>query len=230
MSLLQEPDFDIAATVQSQYADSPNLRAIIDAFWAAMNPDADLESLYNNMINVLTAQGFGLDVWGRIVAVGRSLLALDEESPYFGFQPVQGVTMGRVRGFNNAPFYAPATRTYRLEDEAYRAFVLIKAMVNISDSSLASINSIVQAMFPDEDIMVQHSGTMALRLTLRTTLTPAQKAALFALPWAPAGVMVDVYEVITPTFGFDGSRLHPFNNGTFSTYTPMSIEDYMNSH
>ena len=78
-------DFHIDATVQSQYAASPHIRALVDAYWEALNPDADIDLIYKNMIDPDTAVGFGLDVWGRIVAIGREYLAADEENIYFGF-------------------------------------------------------------------------------------------------------------------------------------------------
>ena len=38
--------WDIAETVQSQYATSKRMRAVIDAFWQAINPKADIDLLY----------------------------------------------------------------------------------------------------------------------------------------------------------------------------------------
>ena len=68
--------WDIAETVQSQYATSKRMRAVIDAFWQAINPKSDIDLLYRKLVNPRTAEGYGLDVWGRIVAIGRSYLAV----------------------------------------------------------------------------------------------------------------------------------------------------------
>ena len=76
--------WDIAETVQSQYATSKRMRAVIDAFWQAINPKSDIDLLYTKLVNPRTAEGYGLDVWGRIVAIGRSYLAVDDDTPYFG--------------------------------------------------------------------------------------------------------------------------------------------------
>lgn len=213
-----DDNFYIDATVQSQYAASPHLRALVDSFWEAINPDADIESIYQNMVNIDTAVGFGLDVWGRIVAIGREYVAADEENIYLGFNPPEGVPNDRIDTFDNAPFYKAINGKVRLADDAYRTYILIKAMINIGDSTLSSINLMLKDLLPNSDIFCIHVDTMVLRIVVRSKITEADKQALLNLPWLPAGVGLEFYQVITPTFGFNGSELEPFNQGTFATY------------
>lgn len=215
-------DFHIDATVQSQYAASPHIRALVDAYWEALNPDADIDLIYKNMIDPDTAVGFGLDVWGRIVAIGREYLAADEENIYFGFNPETAINP-RLDTFNNAPFYKKIDGKIRLADSAYRTYIFIKAMINIGDCSLASINRMLKLMFPNAEIYCLHVDTMVLRLVIRSKLAEADKQALLNLPWLPAGVGLEIYQIITPTFGFNGSGLNPFNQGTFPTYEIKNI-------
>lgn len=210
-------DFHIDATVQSQYAASPHIRALVDAYWEALNPDADIDLIYKNMIDPDTAVGFGLDVWGRIVAIGREYLAADEENIYFGFNPNSSIN-SRLDTFDNAPFFKKIDGKVRLADPAYRTYIFIKAMINIGDCSLASINRMLKLMFPNAEIYCLHVDTMVLRLVIRSELAAADKQALLNLPWLPAGVGLEMYQIITPTFGFNGSGLMPFNQGTFPTY------------
>ena len=209
--------FHIDATVQSQYAASPHLRALVDGFWEALDPDADIESIYNNMVNLDTAVGFGLDVWGRIVAIGREYVAVSDENHYFGFATEEaGVVNDRLGTLDEQPFYEPVNGKIILSDSAYRTYILIKAMVNIGDGSLASINRMLKLLFPDIRIYCVHADTMVLRLVINDHISSADKQALLNLPWLPAGVGLDIYQVITPTFGFDGSGLQPFDQGTFA--------------
>lgn len=215
-------DFYIDATVQSQYAASPHIRALVDAYWEALNPDADIDLIYKNMIDPDTAVGFGLDVWGRIVAIGREYVAADEENIYFGFNSETAINP-RLDTFNNAPFYKKIDGKIRLADSAYRTYIFIKAMINIGDCSLASINRMLKLMFPNAEIYCLHVDTMVLRLVIRTKLAEADKQALLNLPWLPAGVGLEMYQIITPTFGFNGSGLNPFNQGTFPTYEIKNI-------
>lgn len=210
--------FHIDATVQSQYAASPHIRALVDSFWEAINPEADINEIYEKMVDPDTAEGFGLDVWGQIVAIGREFIAVDEQYKYLGFNPPPGMPNPRLNSFNNAPFYRPVTGKVRLADDAYRTYIFIKAMINIGDSTLASINKMLAFMFPDTEISCLHVDTMILRLLVKGKISAASKQALLNLPWLPAGVGLQLYQVITPTFGFNGSGLEPFNCGTFATY------------
>ena len=210
--------WDIAETVQSQYATSKRMRAVIDAFWQAINPKSDIALLYKKLVNPRTAEGWGLDIWGRIVAIGRSYLAVEDDTPYFGFDPPEGVKNERLNSFGNAPFYKQIMGKVRLADTMYRTYVFLKALINISNSSLASLNQAVKLLFPDADIQILHTGTMVLRVLVLSPLSESDKAALDNLSWIPAGVGLEMYQVITPTFGFAGTGLKNFNNGTFATY------------
>ena len=210
--------WDIAETVQSQYATSKRMRAVIDAFWQAINPKSDIDLLYKKLVNPRTAEGWGLDIWGRIVAIGRSYLAVEDDTPYFGFDPPDGVKNERLNSFGNAPFYKQIMGKVRLADTMYRTYVFLKALINISNSSLASLNQAVKLLFPDADIQILHTGTMVLRVLVLSPLSESDKAALDNLSWIPAGVGLEMYQVITPTFGFAGTGLKNFNNGTFATY------------
>lgn len=213
-----DDNFYIDATVQSQYAASPHVRALVDSFWEAINPEADINEIYKKMVDPETAEGFGLDVWGQIVAIGREFIAVDEQYKYLGFNPPPGMPNPRLNSFNNAPFYRPVTGKVHLADDAYRTYIFIKAMINIGDSTLASINKMLAFMFPDTEISCLHVDTMILRLLVKGKISAASKQALLNLPWLPAGVGLQLYQVITPTFGFNGSGLEPFNCGTFATY------------
>ena len=210
--------WDIAETVQSQYATSKRMRAVIDTFWQAINPKSDIDLLYKKLVNPRTAEGWGLDIWGRIVAIGRSYLAVDDDTPYFGFDPPEGVKNERLNSFGNAPFYKQVMGKVRLADTMFRTYVFLKALINISNSSLASLNQAVKLLFPDADIQILHTGTMVLRVLVLSPLSESDKAALDNLSWIPAGVGLEMYQVVTPTFGFAGTGLKNFNNGTFATY------------
>ena len=210
--------WDIAETVQSQYATSKRMRAVIDAFWQAINPKADIDLLYKKLVNPRSAEGYGLDVWGRIVAIGRSYLSVEDTNPYFGFDPPAGGKNDRLGTFNVTPFYKKILGKVRRTDPMYRTYVFLKALINISDSSQASLNRMMKMLFPDADGQGLHTGTMVLRILILSPLSESDKASLDYLPWLPAGVGLEMYQVITPTFGFAGTGLQNFCKGTFATY------------
>ncbi len=131
-------------TVISQYRSSPVLMQLLERIEEWLSQDANLEDFYNLIWNVDTAQGYGLDVWGRIVVIGRVLEI--PTGPYFGF----GEAGDRV-GFDQGPFYngQSTTSSFTLTDDVYRRLIMAKAAYNITDGSIPAINAILMNLFPD---------------------------------------------------------------------------------
>ena len=216
-------EFNIDKVVQSQYANSKRINDIINNFWDCINPENDIKNIYDKIINLNTAVGFGLDIWGRIVAISREFISIELKNKYLGFDP-QGVHHTRIDTLDNAPFYQRIDGKVLLSDEGYRFYILIKALINISNSSLYNLNSMLNMLFGDnKNIMIIHTDTMALRLLILSDVPEVAKSALLRMNWLPAGVNLDIYQVITPTFGFNGSFLHPFNQGTFCSDVPRDL-------
>jgi hypothetical protein len=219
---MNEENFDIDLTIQSQYGASPHIQGVIHNYYDDVNPQKDIDLIYDKMINLYTAEGYGLDVWGRIVNIDRDYVAIDENFDYLGFDN-RPYNMDRIETFNNAPFYKVVNGKVQLQDDAYRTYILIKAMLNISNVSLNSLNYIFKQLFSDVTLYVLHVETMILRLVVMGQFTEAQKGAIQNIDWLPAGVGLQFYHLITPTFGFNGSGLESFNNGTFATYEIIHV-------
>lgn len=134
---------DFERTILTQYSSAAKLCALITTFNDYIDPSANLEAFYDMIWNIDTAQGYGLDVWGRIVGVERTLTVVD--TSFFGFQ------QGEWRGFNQAPFYSGklTTENFTLTDQAFRAYIFAKAAANITDSSIPAINAIMMSLFPN---------------------------------------------------------------------------------
>lgn len=135
--------FDPAQTLISQYANSPVLTGLIDALGYSIDRHADFDNFYDLLWNISTAQGFALDIWGRIVGVGRALFMSEE---FFGFSEA-----GDSSPFGQGVFYRAevATPNYLMTDIAYRRVIMAKAALNITDGSIPAINAILMALFPD---------------------------------------------------------------------------------
>jgi hypothetical protein len=132
-------------TVISQYINNPPLLALVDTFNEAADGRALTEIFYNDLWNIDTATGYGLDVWGRIIGIDRSMRVLTG-SLYWGFESaLPGVTT-----FGFGPFYngqalrEPFTIT---DDDDYRRLILAKAATNLSDGSITSVNKILMDFF-----------------------------------------------------------------------------------
>lgn len=204
------------ATIYSQYSNSPVIQALLAAFNAEMDPQVNINGFYNLMWNVSTAQGYGLDVWGRIVGVTRYVQLATVN--FFGFQEQAG-----SNPFGQQSFYLGTAggTTYALTDAAFLVLILAKALANISNCSIATYNTILRELFPGEgNAYVSDTGAMTERLTFEFALTPVQLAILkqSGAIQAPTGVGFTIMQVAVPfTFGFAeaGYSAQSFNNGAF---------------
>ena len=56
--------YNVESTIGSQYANSPTIDALIASMNTWMDPTPNLQQFYAFVWNILTAHGFGLDIWG----------------------------------------------------------------------------------------------------------------------------------------------------------------------
>ena len=185
-------------TILSQYAASPTINAIVQSLNDAIDPSADIVNFYNNVWNIKTAQGNGLDIWGQILGVQRNLAI--PSTNYFGFEEAVSGTTGS-QPFNQAPFFSgvAATSNYAMSDTQFRQCLMVKAAANISDLSIKSINALLQAQFgvnngtdPYGQAYIQDTGGMAFVYYLNFAPSAGQIALVNSsgvFP-RPAGVAV----------------------------------------
>lgn len=64
----------VRQTIISQFANSPTILRIIESQNEAIDPSADIDNFYDLVWNIDTAQGFALDIWGRVVGIDRNAL------------------------------------------------------------------------------------------------------------------------------------------------------------
>ncbi len=209
---------NVEKTIISQYANSRSILQLITNMNQYIDQSANFQAFYDFVWNVDTAQGFGLDIWGEIVGVGRYLQIPGQEK-YFGFD--DGV--GDYAPFGSAPFYVEdaETETYRLADDAYRVLILAKAMSNIIATNSKAINQLLQNLFPGRGrCYVLDLGNMTMRYIFEFTLAPYEKAIVNTSGVLPhgAGVQIEVLEIPYPdVFGFAeaGVTSAPFDQGVF---------------
>lgn len=206
---------NVEQTIGSQYANSPTLRQMIDSMNQFFDPRADIQAFYDAVWNVNTAQGFGLDIWGKIVGVSRQLTVPNTDLIAFGFKE------GGAPSFDIATFYegGPNTTTYTLDDLNYRKLILAKAFSNISICSAASINQQLKNLFPGRGrAYVNDYRDMTMRFTFEFALEPFELAILLqsGAPTRPAGVQSLILEIDRANlFGFAEGMGQTFGNGVF---------------
>lgn len=187
------PAFDVWATLMAQYANSPALTAMITAFNAAMDFTQTIDNFYDLLWNVFTAQGYGLEVWGRIVGVVRTI-SIPGSVQFFGFTEAGTSWTGFGQGIFASPGSA-LTQNYILQDIDFRRLVLAKAAGNISDGSIISVNKILLSLFPGRGKCFVADGlNMSLTFTFNFSITPAELAIVSQLNVIPqaVGVIVNV--------------------------------------
>lgn len=187
------PWFDWWRTVIGQYANSPIIDQLINNFFQYLDQTQNFDSFYDLMWNVDTAQGYGLDALGRKVGVQRSL-QLPGGVTYLGFEEANS-----WEGFGQGGFYSGGsiTSNFILSDTDFRTLVFAKALGNISDGSIPSVNQLLLNLFPGRGrCYVQDNQDMSLTYVFQFGLTPPEAAIVAqsgVLPTA-AGVAVTIQQ------------------------------------
>ncbi len=187
-----EPVFDVWRTVLSQYANSDILMALILNMVDCVDQQSNIDNFFDFIWNVDTAQGYGLDVWGRIVGVTRVLHIASGD--FFGFSGPPGSS---GEPFNQAAFYngSGLTSNFSLLDNDYRRLIFAKALSNICDGTIKAINQILINLFPLRGNCYATDGNdMTMTYTFEFPLSPVELAIVSqsgVLP-KPVGVFATV--------------------------------------
>lgn len=215
---------DVLEAIQSQYAASPHMLALLVNKAALADPGKDLMLWYMSIFNPKTARGVGLDIWGRIVGASRTIEI--EYRSWFGFA-----------GTGCAPFYSddeswekvpwteqgtfwrgtPAYITSDLEDEGFRELIFWKASANIASAEAPALNELLQRIFPGQTAYIVETGVMKIRVVSLFGLTDTQEALFrrYGLLAKGAGVGVSWLSMPHTVFGFAGTGFAPFNQAPF---------------
>lgn len=184
---------DYLKTVISQYGNSPTLLAMIATMNDSINCDADADKILTYIWDIDTAQGFGLDILGEIIGVGR-ILNLPPVGTYLGFNEGQSMTGDDYNTFNNGIFYSgPETGAYVLSDTVYRTLIKVKALSNISDGTPYSYNRLLSLLFAQK-VYVKELSPLHMQYIFELPLEPYQLAILISpdIVPRPAGVAVTI--------------------------------------
>ena len=164
-------------TYLSQYANSDTLTALIETINDALDPSNSIDDFYNRLWNVNTAEGYGLDVWGRIVGVSRVIYVPSVISGnFFGFQEAGDPEAE----FGQSPFYNGAvTQSYILSDDDFRLLIKVKACANKDDCSIPSLNLKLMVLFPGRgNAYVIDNNDMTMTLAFTFSLRPVEVTIL----------------------------------------------------
>jgi hypothetical protein len=232
--------------IQSQYSASKKILALAGGFQSRLLPEADVDLFYRKMFDIYTAEGVGLDNWGVILGIGRSIpgpylidcfgFDLSERHPFDQYPFVEDFLFIPVERnlLENANSVPPgcllsnhnSSRSYiTLDDESFRLLLLYKAMANISASTAEVQNSLLAMLvatgisaFPRAAYVLEVDA-MVIRWVFEDFLNPLQLAVFKAAGTLArgAGVGWELYAVNPQeVFGFDGGDWQPFGQAPFA--------------
>jgi hypothetical protein len=215
---------NVEQTIISQFCNSPTLVQLIKNFDQYIDPSVNIDAFYDNVWNIDSAVGKGLDIWGKIVGLDNGrLLKIASAEIDFGFSEAGTAS---ATTFGSGVFYSgvPVSQNYYLSDDAFRTLILVKALANISDGSAPSINRLLQNLFAGRGrAYVNDLGNMQMRFTFEFYLQPFELAIMTNSGVLPrtTGVLATVVQIPQgSTFGFSEAgtlSAAPFGSGTFFT-------------
>lgn len=182
--------------IQSQYAASKKIMLLAAQYQDQLDPHADVDLFYREMFDIYTAEGVGLDNWGAILQIPRTII--DSETN-------QSIT---------------------LNDTYYRLQLLYKALANISASTAEAQNKLLQVLVGTDmnrdsvPVYVIEIDTMVIRWVFETFLDATRMLVFEAVGTLArgAGVGWELYAIDpAQVFGFDGSGMNPFNQAPFAS-------------
>lgn len=204
---------DPRQTVIAQYANSPVLLSVINHFCQAMKICGFFTDFYNHIWNIDTANSHGLDIWGIIVGVNRTVETFT--GFFWGFNE-ETLLLARPyhddTGYNDGLTDPTDRRTalgmFRDEQELkgevtfddvnFRKLILTKAHANISDYTISDLNAILMLLFGDttkhHEVYVRDNHNMTLTLVLNWIPNSDEVALIMnsGMLFRPAGVELDV--------------------------------------
>jgi Protein of unknown function (DUF2612) len=202
----------LGKTVQKEYSNSATLLALLADFDQWVDLAAFSDEFLAYVWDIDTAQGFGLDILGRILGQSRYLQIEQSPNNNFGFNIGAGPGT-QWQPWSQAPFYggqAAGTVSFALQDEYYRKLLLVKAAANIATCDVPTINSLMRAMFGDRGrCYVGYDPAVPMHIGYHFEFfpTPVEKSIIQSgiFPQPAGTIATFIYEVIDyAPFGFAG--------------------------
>lgn len=179
---------------------SVTLKTLIDSINSIIqtnliDPACDIEK----QSSILTATGIWLDYIGERLKYPRPLIAADNFL-WFGFD-------GNGFGFDQANFTPGGTNKAGIDDESYRALLIVRGGQLLTDCSIPSLNATLQGAFGSGHYI--DNGDMTVDVILDNSLDDTIIIAVVesGLITKPAGVKIRNILIadLSGNFGFDGN-------------------------
>lgn len=196
----------------NQMTESPNYMKIINAI-AREFDNLDQIFKYIGTLDVRTARGVWLDLFGSIVGQGRTV-DIDLTYQYFGYRDIDS----NLGGYGTGAYWyfgAPDQKANVLNDTDYRRVIMAKAAKNTGDTSHISIVQVLSLIFPDSDVNSANAGNANVSISVSGTIDENMLALIKGgkiLPLA-AGVGLNSFLNPEPSLNFGYSNIAPDAKG-----------------
>lgn len=177
---------NLEQTIISQYGNSSTIGMLIRNMNEYISPTASIWQFYNFVFNIMTAQGYGLDVWGRILQVSRDVLA----DPVFVLDDAAYRSLLLVKALSNI-----SASTAQSINTLLTNWLTGRGKCWVNDNGGMSLTYVFTfPLEPFEKVILLQSG-----IFLR-----------------PAGVLANTLIFNRPCFGFKGTNTYTgFNQAPF---------------
>ncbi|CAK7192754.1 hypothetical protein COMNV_00962 [Commensalibacter sp. Nvir] len=216
--LVFDPDnppscLDPDSTVIAQYANSPILLKLVHRFSENIKVCGFFTDFYNHIWNIETANGQGLNIWGIIVGINRTVETFT--GFFWGFNE-ETLLLARPyhddTGYNDGLTDPTDRRTalgmFRDEQELqgeitfndvnFRKLILAKAHANISTYTVSDLNKILMLIFGNKteghEVYIQDNQDMSVTIVFNWIPNSDEVAILMnaGILFKPAGVEANV--------------------------------------
>ena len=190
-----------------QYANSPVLVSLDDGLRSLFDDSGFVKDWYDTIINIKTATGYGLDIWGRILNMSREVNYGGTTYYLKGAQTIVGKT------FTDSEM-----------EDFYRLILQITAMRYLGNASMYFINNVLAMIWGKygRAYCVEY-GPMQIRYVFEFYLDDVLKAMIESLNMHPSGVITS-YEYL-PLGDFMGFHVASETQPN-QPYTPFDVKPF----
>lgn len=212
-SRVQAVDFsvDLLQAILWQYNDATRLQYLLNQkqAWYDETQTAFWEDWVRDVFDLVTANEFGLSVWGVILGIPLSI-----GQPGTGARHVFGFGVYN-QNFNNGNFGRDSAGVAALTLEQKRLVLRLRYYQLVSDGSVPHTNMVLQRLF-GAGYVLDNVADMEVTYVFPTALPASVRTVLqsFDLLPRPAGVKLNILIDPGSVFGFDPFYQN-FNNGAF---------------
>lgn len=186
-----DPSVDFEKHIFWQYNNAPNFKSLINAkqAWYDENQVKYWQDWVNNVLNINTANDYGLAIWGILLGIPR---------------------VYDVGGVNTTL----TTSQYRTVILARLKLLHMRGTV----PEINSLLNFLFGKYGKAYVIDNHDMTMTYRFNFNLSALQIAVLQTVTLLPRPAGVEVNLVTLGDDVFGFNGSKALPFDQARFASY------------